>query len=279
MWVGWDTQTSTNPVPIAIYSLFSKRFDSSVHFTINLDIRKESFPSVYLIPPPIRPMSNTFKVAIAGFSGKMARLTTNALIRRHPNVEINGILRSPGKVRPDFRNNSKIKLFEAALSDSAAIRRGVAGTDICICCYLGGDELMIEGQKVLIDVCIAEGVPRYMGSDWSFNYGGLKLGDHPAKDWMLKYKAYLDKREEAAEIKGVHVLNGAFMEAVHAPFLGFVDALNAKFTYYGTGDEKLEMTTMLDAAEFTAEVVVDPHATGYVNCKYSKSSSPRILTR
>ena len=124
---------------------------------------------------------------------------------------------------------------------------------------------MIEGQKTLIDACIAENVSRYIASDWSLDFRGLKLGDHPTKDPMKHVQAYLEEREKEGKIKGVHVLNGAFTEIMWAPFLGVVDAKGGVFTYWGTGDEKFEMTTYADAAAFTAEVVADPNAVGFIN--------------
>ena len=58
------------------------------------------------------------------------------------------------------------------------------------------------------------------------------------------------------------------MEVVWAPFLGFINAPEDAFKYFGTGDEKLEMATMEDTAKFTAEVAVDPTASGFLNCEY-----------
>lgn len=123
---------------------------------------------------------------------------------------------------------------------------------------------MIDGQKTLIDACIAEDVPRYIASDWTLDFRGLELGDHPAKDPMKYVQRYLEEKESEGTIKGVHVLNGAFMQVVWASFMGYVDTEKGAFRYFGTGDEKLEMTTYEDAAAFTAEVAVDPNANGFL---------------
>jgi hypothetical protein len=64
-------------------------------------------------------------------------------------------------------------------------------------------------------------------------------------------------------------LNGSFTEVVWAPFLDWVDTNADTFHYYGTGDEPVEMTTMGNAANFTAQVAVDPNANGVLNCNYS----------
>jgi len=124
---------------------------------------------------------------------------------------------------------------------------------------------MLDGQKTLIDACIEEKVPRYIASDWSLDFRGLKLGDHPSKDPMKLVQAYLEEKESEGKIKGVHILNGAFMEVIWAPFGGRVNVKDDSFSYYGTGDEKIEMTTYEDAANFTAEVALDPTANGFLN--------------
>jgi nucleoside-diphosphate-sugar epimerase len=210
-------------------------------------------------------MSSVTQIAIAGFTGKMARLITNSLLTRHHNIQIHGLCRSPSKVDTKLLSNPNIKVFEADSTDAAALRRGLAGTSVCICCYLGSKDLMIDGQKTLIDACIAENVPRYIASDWSLDFRGLKIGDHPNKDPMKHVQAYLEEKEAAGKIQGVHVLNGAFTEVMWAPLLGVADAKEGVFRYFGTGDEKYDMTTYADAAAFTAEVAADPTAIGFIN--------------
>ncbi|KAF2719009.1 NAD(P)-binding protein [Polychaeton citri CBS 116435] len=212
------------------------------------------------------------KIAIAGLSGKLARLITEGLLRSNPEVQIHGIARNPDKVSQALQSSSQVKIFEADSKDALAIQNAIRGTDVCICCYLGDNDLMIGGQKLLIDSCIAEGVARYIASDWSLDFRALRLGDHPAKDPMKEVAAYLDEAESQGKIKAVHILNGAFMEVVWAPFLGWVDATNAVFRYYGSGDDKIEATTMADAAAFTAEAALDPDATGWIKVLGEKFS-------
>lgn len=135
---------------------------------------------------------------------------------------------------------------------------------------------MIDGQKTLIDACIAENVPRYIASDWSLDFRGLKIGDHPNKDPMKHVQAYLEEKEAAGKIQGVHVLNGAFTEVMWAPFLGVADAKEGVFRYFGTGDEKYDMTTYADAAAFTAEVAADPTAIGFINVLGDRKSAKEM---
>lgn len=212
-------------------------------------------------------MSPNTTIAIAGFTGKMARLITTFLLKNHSNVKIHGICRSIDKVAANLRSHPNITLFHATSTDIPGLRRALASASVCICAYLGDDTLMIDGQKTLIDACIAEGVPRYIASDWSLDFRGLEFGDHPSKDPMKYVQEYLEEKEGERKIKGVHVLNGAFMQVVWASFLGYVDTEKGMFRYFGTGDELLEMTTYEDAAAFTAEVAVDPNANGFLKCE------------
>ncbi|KAF2499639.1 NAD(P)-binding protein [Lophium mytilinum] len=211
-------------------------------------------------------------IAIAGFTGKMARLITTALLSTHPDIQIHGIARSPEKVPASIKNNKNVTIFSASATDAAALRNALRGASVCICCYLGDDALMVAGQKLLIDACIAERVPRYIASDWSIDFRPLAFGEHPTKDAMKHVQAYLEEREQEGKIKGVHVLNGAFMEVIWAAFTGFVDVGKDTFFAWGTGNEGIEVTTMADAAAYTARVAVDGGANGFFNFLGDKKS-------
>ena len=206
-------------------------------------------------------------VAIAGINGKMATLIAQHLLSTHPSIKIHGIARSPSKVSPLIRNSPNVKIFSASASDTPALRKALKGAEVVVCCYLGPNSLMTEGQKTLIDACIDENVSRYIASDWSFDYRGLELGDHPTKDPMIHVNAYLAEKEKGGKIKAVHVLNGAFMEVVMGPFNALFQPKEQVYQYWGTGDEVMEVTTYKDAAVFTAEIAADAAAVGFFNSK------------
>ena len=206
---------------------------------------------------------STITVAIAGFTGKFARCVTTHLLT-HPQVQIKGFCRNPSKL-PDFMsNNPRVTVIKGDSSDLAACRDAVRHADVIICSYLGDDNLMIEGQKTLIDASIAEKVPRYIASDYALDFRNIELGDIDSKDAMKKVQAYLKSKKE---IEGVHVLIGCFMQTFWS-FVGGYDAASNAFKYWGTGDEKWELTTYDNAAEYVAEVAMDKTATGFLKCKF-----------
>ncbi|KAL7622412.1 hypothetical protein AAE478_007917 [Parahypoxylon ruwenzoriense] len=195
-------------------------------------------------------------VGIAGVTGKFARLLASALLK-YPEVMIKGYCRDPSKLPEPL--SSKITVVKGDAFDASAVRSFVAGCDVVVCCYLGDDTLMVDGQKLLIDSCAAEGVPRYVASDWSLDYTKLELGQLFPKDPMIHVKAYLDAQDK---VKGVHVLVGAFMEPFFSPPFNIWDPESTTFNYWGTGDEVWEGTTYQNSAEFTAAVCVDKNAVG-----------------
>lgn len=199
-------------------------------------------------------------IAIAGITGMFGKQVLAALVK-HSEVAIHGIARDTSKVSI---SDARLKLFNADATDSDGLRAALRGTNVCICCYNGPDSLMVEGQKMLIDACIAENVKRYIASDYSFDVRGLNYGDFPFKEFQLKIIDYLIEKEKAGQIKGVHCLNGAFQEVIVNPMIGMIDTETDTFRYWGTGDEPWDMTTVPDAAAFVARAAVDEDARGFL---------------
>jgi hypothetical protein len=178
-------------------------------------------------------------------------------------VKINGIVRNASKVPEAFRANSNITIFEADSNDKTALIEALKGSQVCICCYLGDNNLMTDGQKRLIDCCIEVSVPRYIASDWSAEYRTLVPGEVPMKDPMKIIHDYLkEKGDQGNDIHGVHILTGAFVEIILAHV--FADDAHTLIRYFGSGDEGIDVSTMVDVAAWTVEVAMDPIATGVI---------------
>jgi hypothetical protein len=203
----------------------------------------------------------TFTVGIAGITGKFAKSLASHNLNRS-DVAIRGYCRDPSKVSETIAS-PQVTLIKGDAFDQDAIRNFVNSCDVVVCCYLGDDKLMVDGQKALIDACEEFNVSRYVASDWALDYTKLKLGELFPKDPMIHVKAYL----ETKKVQGVHILIGGFMEPIFSPFFNIFDPSPNTFRYWGNGDEVMEGTTYDNAAEFTAAVALDPKATGHVRCK------------
>ncbi|KAH7239609.1 hypothetical protein B0J15DRAFT_568937, partial [Fusarium solani] len=169
-------------------------------------------------------------VGIAGLTAKFAQCVVKAL-QAYPDVTIKGFCRSPTKLPQAALDKYSIEIIQGNFDDEGAVHALVRGCDIVICCYYGDNDVMTRGQKILIDACVNEGVPRYVPSDF-------------------------------AKVKGVHILVGALMETFWSPFFHIFDISNETISYWGTGDEKWDLTTYETAAAYAAALLVDKDASG-----------------
>lgn len=200
-------------------------------------------------------------IGIAGITGKFARSIVTKLLT-HPEIKIRGYARDPTKLSPIISSSPLVHLVQGEANDVNALRSFAQGTDVVICCYLGDNNLMLNGQKHLIDACEMEGVKRYIASDYSLDYTKLELGQLPAKDPMMHVKEYL----EIKNVKGVHISIGVFMETFWSRFLGVWDESKTGFMFWGTGEESWESTSYANAAEYVAKVALDEEAVGLKKC-------------
>lgn len=210
----------------------------------------------------------TITVGLAGITGKFGRLLASQLLQNQ-NILLRGYARDPSKVEPALASSSRVSLFKGEALDEDAIKPFVAGCDVIVCAYLGSDELMVDGQKKLIDACEESGVPRYVASDWALDYTKLKIGELFPKDAMIHVRAHLQTKKK---VQGVHVLIGGFMDPLLSPFFNVWDPESKTLNYWGEGTEPWEATSYENAAEFTAAVIADGSAVGIKKC-----SLPRLF--
>ncbi|KAH7144148.1 hypothetical protein B0J13DRAFT_502071 [Dactylonectria estremocensis] len=168
-------------------------------------------------------------VGIAGITGKFAQCLAKKL-QAYPNVTIKGFCRSLHKLPQAILGRYNIEVIQGEFDDEAAVEQFVRGTDIVICCYFGGPDVMDRGQKMLVDACAKEGVLRYLPSDFA--------------------------------VAGVHVLVGSMMETFWSGYFQVFDAKTQTISYWGTGDEKWDLTTYETVAAYTAALAVDKNASG-----------------
>jgi hypothetical protein len=203
-----------------------------------------------------------YTVGIAAISGRVSLCIVQSLLRRSPDVTIKGYCRQPSNLPQQAKDHPRIHVTQGQYDDVDGLRSFVKGCDIVICGYLADNNSMVDLQKLLIDVCVEEKVPRYMASDWTIELTALEHNEYRKKEPMLQIIDYLEK----VDIKPVHILNGIFVDTLFSDFHYFWDPREKKVRYYGTGDEVWEMSTYESTAEYTAAVALDPDAHGFLRC-------------
>lgn len=162
----------------------------------------------------------TTKIGIAGITGKLGRLLAQALLKRNTNknIELRGYCRNPAKAPSWLTTNPAVTLHQGeALATPDVLRSFVRGLDVVVCAYLGDNIVMTDGQKALIDACEAEGVSRYVASDWCLDYTKLELGQLFPKDPMIHVKKYLEGK---SKVKGCIFLSAGSWSLSSARRLG-----------------------------------------------------------
>ncbi|KAL1616838.1 Elongation factor 1-gamma [Neofusicoccum ribis] len=211
-----------------------------------------------------RPGGMATVVGIAGLTGKFAQCVAREL-QAYPGVTIKGFCRSPQKLSQKalLWNLQKydaalLPVIQGEFDDEAAVQRFVRGTDIVICCYFGDPDVMTRGQKILVEACAREDVPRYLPSDFAVDYTKIPARELFPKESAKITKDYLVEKKVA----GVHVLVGGLIETFWSGFFQIYDAQTQTMAYWGTGDEKWDLTTYETAAAYTAALATDKNAAG-----------------
>ncbi|KAM0329340.1 hypothetical protein ACHAQA_004645 [Verticillium albo-atrum] len=199
-----------------------------------------------------------FTVVIAGISGRFGRCLAWELLKK-PDVVVRGLARDLSKLESGLRSSAALQLTEGDVFDTAVLQKLVKGANVVICTYAGDHQVMIEGQKLLVDACEAEGVPRFFASDYTIDYRKLEYGQLIAKDPMKDVHQYL----QGKKVKGVHVLNGVFLDTFWCSWFGAWNPEETSLSFWGTGDEVWEVTSYENAAEFVALLALDETAIGF----------------
>ena len=124
----------------------------------------------------------------------------------------------------------------------------------CVVSALAGlRDVILEAQTLLLYAAVAAGVPRFIPSDYSIDFTKCRAGENRNLDLRREFHTRLDK----APVSATTVFNGAFAELLtgQMPMISFE---LRRVLYWGDGDQKLDFTTMDDAAAFTASAALDP---------------------
>lgn len=194
-------------------------------------------------------------VLVAGSTGMLGGRIAHHLLTE-PGVHLRLLAREAAFTDPDKKE--RLRALEARgatisfgdLSDRDSLQRATEGVDIVVSAVQGGRGIIVDGQLALARAAREQGAWRILPSDFALDLFAATPGEHPAFD--LRREA--DEAIAELGIEHLHVLNGAFLDGMLD--MGF-DHDARTVSYWGTGDEVFEATTIEDTARFTARAASD----------------------
>ena len=146
------------------------------------------------------------------------------------------------------------ELVEGDVADPASLDRATEGVDIVVSALQGGREVVVDGQIALARAAAKSGVRRILPSDFALDLFKASPGE------LFPFDLRREADEEIASMgmEHVHVLNGAFLDTL-ASGVGTIefDDEAGVASFWGSGEERFEATTVDDTARYTARAAVD----------------------
>jgi uncharacterized protein YbjT (DUF2867 family) len=195
-------------------------------------------------------------VLVAGATGMLGGRIAHHLLAQH-GVTVRLLIRDTAAA--DAGKKEIVRALEAQgasvaigdVGDRDSLLRASAGVDVVVSALQGGDGIIVDGQLALARAAHEQGAWRMIPSDFALDLFAATAGEHPAFD--RRWRA--DEAIATVGIEHLHVLNGAFLDGMVD--MGF-DHDARTVSFWGTGDEEFEATTVEDTARFTARAALDP---------------------
>ena len=197
-------------------------------------------------------------IVLAGVTGDLGFRIAQALLRR--GAVVRALVR-PGNTNPVVAALRALGavIVEVDFNSVTALTNACAGAACVVSALSGLRDVIVDGQKRLLDAAVAAGVPRFIPSDYSIDYTKLPNGSNRNLDLRREFNQRLDQ----APVQATSILNGMFTDLLtgQAPVVLF--GLK-RVLYYGDADQPLDFTTTANTAEFTAAAALDPSTPRYL---------------
>ena len=170
--------------------------------------------------------------------------TVRVLIRPETNTAQISQLRAQG-----------VEVIQTSYDDPGGLRRACTGVACVVSAINGLDSAIVGAQSRLLEAAAAVGVPRFIPSDFSIDYRGIR----PRSNRNLQLRRDFAQRLDATEIRATSILNGAFTDMLsgQAPMILFS---RHRVLFWSDPDQMLDFTTIDDTAAYTASASLDERA-------------------
>lgn len=147
------------------------------------------------------------------------------------------------------------EVIQTGYDDPDGLRTACKDVDCVVSAINGVDNAIFDAQSLLLEAAAAVGVPRFIPSDFSIDYRGIR----PRSNRNLQLRRDFAQRLDATEIRATSILNGAFTDMLsgQAPMILFS---RHRVLFWSDPDQVLDFTTKDDTAAFTAAAALDGRA-------------------
>ena len=201
----------------------------------------------------------TNTVLLAGATGMLGARIADHLLEDE-GVALRLLVRPATLADPEKRSGLEslvgrgAELVEGDVADPASLGRETDGVDVVVSALQGGREVVVDGQIALAQSAVESGVRRILPSDFALDI----FKATPGELFPFDLRREADEAIGELDIERVHVLNGAFLDtlATGGGIVQFDDEAGVA-SFWGTGEERFEATTVDDTARYVARVAVD----------------------
>ncbi|OAL56099.1 NAD(P)-binding protein [Pyrenochaeta sp. DS3sAY3a] len=223
-------------------------------------------------------------VLVPGITGNLGVHLLDSLASR--GHQIRGLGRSTSKL--DDSQTSKLESFVQIQNyyDVPALDKACDGVDAIICTYAGTPVMHLDAQLLLLRAAERAGITRFLAASWNCDWRELHLGQHQSYDACI---SFYQQAKLTSTIRPIYILTGGLTEVYFSvpghgnfspAYTGPWDPEKHTIDIWGTGDEKWDLTTERDAAEFSVEIIQrDDAPNGGFWEVHSGAYSPRELSK
>lgn len=147
------------------------------------------------------------------------------------------------------------EVIQADYDDPDGLRRACTDVDCVVSAINGLGSAILGSQSRLLEAAAAVGARRFIPSDFSIDYRGIR----PRSNRNLQLRRDFAQELDATEIRATSILSGAFTDMLsgQAPMILF--SLH-RVLFWSDPDQVLDFTTKDDTATYTAAAALDERA-------------------
>ena len=193
-------------------------------------------------------------VLLAGATGDLGGRILRNLLAQGATVRV---LTRPetGTARIAHLRAQGAEVIQAGYDDPDGLRRACTDIDCVVSAINGLDSAMLGAQLRLLAAAAAVGVPRFIPSDFSVDYRGIR----PRSNRNLQLRRDFAQELDATQIRATSILNGAFTDMLSGKATMILNSWHCVL-FWSHPDQALDFTTKDDTATYTAAAALDKRA-------------------